>query len=706
MALIFEKIELRNFISFGNVMQEFKLTDKKFKLIIGMNRDKGDNTANRSGVGKSSILQALHFALFGKSIDNRINLPKLVNSINGKNCEVKLYFSRDDKHYIIHRGRAPQFLKFYIDGQDMTDMAQGNNRDTQEEINKILGFNEEIYNQIFSLSPMVENFLDQPLQRQRVIIESVLGVNQLTEKADKLKEQIKEHKQNIKNEQFVIEKIKNTNNALIENFKRQQQQTKEAYERWEVSEKARLESLKKKIEELSKIDIEEEKEKFKHYQEYNRIIESNAKKKTAVLELVKEIQNKQQEIKNISNTIDQLNKIDIDDEEQIHNYNNKLAKEEMEYKTLLVEHNQNKMKCKSLDKELATLNEKIKRIDSDIANMQKNICPTCGQEIGKEESAKMVEQKNNDKKLLQETYHKTDLEHMEIYHEVQTFQEKTFEYKTGYYKNYQDMVQHKFNLEKLKADKERLNNELVGLLTKAQSDDYKPEPEIEKPVLHYKTEKEIIEHNFKLEQYNNEYKTHSSPENINPYKMQLENLSNPPLTPIDETNIIQMEKELAHEDILLKLLSSPDSYIRKTIIDTNLAFLNERIKFYLSKLGSLHTVVFNNDMSISVTKGGIEYGYLSTGENSVVAYALVFAFRELWEQLNFPVNLLYIDEKLDRSGLDSNQIDFLFNLLKEYSTKNEKNMCLVTHREELIQNNMDDLFIVTMENGFTSLDGN
>ena len=128
------------------------------------------------------------------------------------------------------------------------------------------------------------------------------------------------------------------------------------------------------------------------------------------MELVKEIQNKQQEIKNISNTIDQLNKIDIDDEEQIHNYNNKLAKEEMEYKTLLVEHNQNKMKCKSLDKELATLNEKIKRIDSDIANMQKNICPTCGQEIGKEESAKMVEQKNNDKKLLQETYHKTDLD--------------------------------------------------------------------------------------------------------------------------------------------------------------------------------------------------------------------------------------------------------------------------------------------------------
>jgi len=706
MALIFEKIEIRNFISFGNVPQEFNLSDKKFKLIIGFNRDKGDNTANRSGVGKSSIVQAIHFALFGKSVDNRINLPKLVNSINGKNCEVKLYFNKDGKKYIIHRGRLPQFLKFYIDGQELTDMAQGNNRDTQEEINRILGFNEEIYNQIFSLSPIVENFLDQPLQKQRQIIESVLGVNQLTEKADKLRERIKEHKQNIKNEQFVLEKIKNTNNALIANFNQQKEQIKKSYNQWEQTNSKKIAELKNKISELLKIDIEQEKKNFQQLQEYNRIIDSNNKKKNMVVDIVKEVQVKQTDINTIKETIEKLSAINIEEEERIHEYNNKLAQEEMIYKTALTEHKQNEVKLKSIDRELVSLADKIKKIDADIANMEKNICPTCGQEIGKEESAKMVEQKANDKKVLQESYHKADLEHMELYHEVNQFQVKNFEYKTGYYKNYQDMVQHKFNLEKLNNDLNRLNNEVIQLLTKAQSPDYKPEPEIERPNLHYKTEKEIIEHNLKLEQYNAELNRLESDDNVNPYKIQLDNLSNPPLTEIDETQIIQMEKELAHEDILLKLLSSPDSYIRKTIIDTNLNFLNERIKFYLSKLGSLHSVVFNNDMSISVTKGGIEYGYLSTGENSSVAFALIFAFRELWEQLNFPVNLLYIDEKLDRSGLDSNQIEFLFSLLKEYSTKNDKNMCLVTHREELIQNNMDDLFIVTMENGFTSLDGN
>lgn len=706
MALNFEKIEIRNFISFGNVPQEFSLSDKQFKLIIGYNRDKGDSTANRSGVGKSSIVQAIHFALFGKSIDNRINLPKLVNSINGKNCEVKLYFEKDGRKYIIHRGRSPQFLKFIIDGQDLTDMAQGNNRDTQEEINRVLGFNEEIYNQIFSLSPIVDNFLDQPLQKQRQIIESVLGVNQLTEKADKLREQIKEHKQNIKNEQFVIEKMKNANNALIQNYKQQQYQMKKSFDQWEADNTKRINDLKIKLEALSKIDIEQEKKNFQQYQEYNRIIESNNKKQKLVMEIVKEVQNKQIEINTIKDTIEKLSAVNIEEEEKIHEYNNKLSADELIYKTALTEHKQNEFKLKAIDKELSTLSDKMKKIDNDIANMEKNICPTCGQEINKEESARMITGKMNDKKTLQESYHKADLEHMELYHLVSQFEVKTFEYKKGYYKNYQDMVQHKFNLEKLNNDLARLNNEVIQLLTKAQNPDYKPEPEIEKPVLNYKTEKEIIEHNLKFEQYTAELTRLTSENNVNPYKLQLENLANPPITPIDETNITKMEKELIHEDILLKLLSSPDSYIRKTIIDTNLKFLNERIEFYLASLGSLHSVVFNNDMSISVTKGGIEYGYLSTGENSSVAFALIFAFRELWEQLNFPVNLLYIDEKLDRSGLDSNQIDFLFSLLKDYSTKNNKNMFLVTHREELIQNNMDDLFIVTMENGFTSLDGN
>lgn len=706
MALTFEKIEIRNFLSFGNNYQTMELNKKEFQLIIGLNKDKGDSSSNRSGVGKSSITQAIHFALFGKSIGNKINLPFLVNAINKKNCEVKLYFSRDDKHYIIHRGRSPQFLKFYVDGTELTDMAQGNNRDTQEEINRVLGFNEDIYNQIICLTPTIDNFLQQPLQKQRTIIESVLGVNQLTEKAEQLKEKNKDLKLQIKNEQFLIEKTKNTNNATIENYKRQQAQMQSAYDKWEVSNDARKKELAANIAELNKIDIEAEKKAFKELQEYNQIVSENEEKKQKVMKMVQNIQNYQTEINTITETINKLNAVNIVEEEKIHTYNQQLAQEESEYKTKLLEHKQNELKLKALNKEFMSIGDRIKKVETELENVSKNICPTCGQEIGKEESEKLIKQKQADKSLLQENYHKTDLEILELNHLVQSFEVKTFDYKTGYYKNYQDMVQHKFNLEKLNSELERKNKELIDTLTEAQNPELKPKPLPEvKPTPHYKKESEIIEHNIRLEQYISELNKLNSDENVNPYKLQLENLANPPLIPIDEEPVIQMEKELRHSEILLKLLSSPDSYIRKTIIDTNLQYLNEKIKFYLAKMNSLHTVIFNNDMSVSIWKAGVEYGHVSTGEESTVDYAMMFAFRELWESLNFPVNLMFIDEKLDKAGLDTAGIEFLVALLKEYVAKNNKNLHLVSHREELIKEN-DDIFTVVMENGFTNIEEN
>jgi len=370
-----------------------------------------------------------------------------------------------------------------------------------------------------------------------------------------------------------------------------------------------------------------------------------------------------------------------------------------------LEHKQNQTKYKSLDKEFMSISNKMKQIEKDLTNVSKNICPTCGQEMNKEESAKLVSQKEAELAELKEQQHKIDLEMIELNYTLSQFKEKTFEYKNGYYSDYQEMVQHKFNLNKVKEELARYNQEMIELLAKAQSEEYKPETQIEKPVLKYKTEGEIVKHNLLVEQYTNELNKLESSDNINPYKFQLDNLANPPLNEIDESKIVETEKLLGHEEILLKLLSNPDSYIRKYIIDTNLAYLNERIKFYLAKMGSLHTVVFNNDMTTTITKNGIEYGYISTGEMSGASFALTLAFRDIWESLNFPVNMFYIDEVLDRSGLDTQGIEYMVSLLKSYTEKNKKNTMLVSHREELI-NSTDDIFTVVMENGFTNVEDN
>ena len=705
MALEFEKIEIKNFLSFGNNPQTINLNKKEFQLVVGLNKDKGESSANRNGTGKSSLINAIHFALFGQSIGNRINLPKLVNAINGKHCEVKLWFKKDDVEYIIHRGRSPQFLKFYINNTELQDTAQGNNKDTQVEIERILGFSNEIFTQIITLSPVVDSFLDQPLQKQRIIIESILGVNQLTEKADKLKEIIKEHKQFIKNEQFIIDRLKATNDATISSYNAQRQKIQSEYDKWEQNKKALLERLKNDLKTLSKIDIDKEKKNFELLKEYNRIIESNKNKQSEMMKIVKSIQDLQSKNTAIQQTIDKLNAVNIDEEEKIHEYNQALRIEEDKYKSELIEHNKNEVKYKSLNKEFMALTDKLNVIESNLSNIKQNICPTCGQIMNKEETDRLIKEKQAEQADIKEKQHKIDLEMIELNYIISQFNIKTFEYKKGYYNDYQEMVKHKFNLNKLNEDLARNNQEILTLLNKAQSDEYKPEPEIEKPILTYKTEGEIVKHKLLIEQYTNELTKLQSEDNINPYKMQLENLANPPLNEIDESKIIETEKLLTHEEILLKLLSNPDSYIRKYIIDTNLAFLNDRITYYLNKMGSMHSVVFNNDMTTTISKNGIEYGYISTGEMSGASFALTLAFRDIWEQLNFPVNMFYIDEVLDRSGLDTQSIEYMVSLLKSYTQKNKKNTMLVSHREELI-NSTDDIFTVVMENGFTNVEGN
>lgn len=705
MGLIFEKLEIRNFLSFGNVPQTIELNKKPYQLVVGLNKDKGESSAERNGTGKSSILNALHFALFGKSIDNRINLPNLVNAINGKNCEVKLYFSKNNIQYIIHRGRNPVFLKFIVNGEEVIEKSQGNNRDTQKEIEEILGFSDDIYNQIFSLSPIVANFLDQPLQKQRVIIENVLGVNQLTEKAELLKEKIKEHKQDIKNEQFIIDKLKATNNATIENFKNQKDKVQKEYDKWEETKKNSIIKLTDELSKLNAINIDEEKEKFKLLQEYNRIKENNQKKKNEVEKICKEIQQCYSESELLKKQLAELDSIDIDEEERIYNENKKLKLEENEYNVKLQEHKANEKLLKDNQKDFAENCKKIKKIEDDLENIIKNICPFCKQEMNKKESEKMIQQKTIEKQELEEKNHKIDLNILELNHIVQSFNKKTFNYKQGKYNDYESILQHKVKKENIQKKLTETIDLLNKLMMEAKSPDLIPDAEIEKPILYYKSESEMIKHNLLVNQYSKELTKIESVDNINPYHLQLENLSNPPLTEIDETKVIQLEKTLRHEEILLKLLSNPDSYIRKYIIDTNLQFLNERVKYYLMKMGSLHSVVFNNDMTVTITKMGIEYGYISTGEMSRASLALTLAFRDIWEQLNNSVNLFYIDEVLDRSGLDTAGVELMVSLLREYTLKGEKNMFLVSHREELISST-DDIFTVTMENGFTNLEDN
>ena len=169
---------------------------------------------------------------------------------------------------------------------------------------------------------------------------------------------------------------------------------------------------------------------------------------------------------------------------------------------------------------------------------------------------------------------------------------------------------------------------------------------------------------------------------------------------VDDTTLKELRDNQEHNEILLKLLNSPSSYIRQAILDKSLDYLNNKIKFYLNKLGSLHLVTFNNDMSITIKGNGVEYGTVSSGELGRITVALTFAFRDAWESLSgCSINLLMLDEIIDREGLDINGKQLLLKCIKE---KEDKNVFLVTH-DASIADQIKNKMTIVKERNFSTI---
>jgi ABC-type glutathione transport system ATPase component len=188
----------------------------------------------------------------------------------------------------------------------------------------------------------------------------------------------------------------------------------------------------------------------------------------------------------------------------------------------------------------------------------------------------------------------------------------------------------------------------------------------------------------------------------NPYTEQIANLSTSAIQDVSYDYLNTLAKVKDHQEFLLKLLTSRESFIRRKIIDQNLSHLNASLSEYLNQLNLPHRVTFTNDLSVDITKLGKEYDYdqLSSGQAKRLILALSWAFRDVWESTNQNVNLLMIDELID-SGLDAHGTDAAVELLRTMAREKQKNIFLISHKEGL-EEKVDDVLLVQMENSFTS----
>lgn len=579
-----KNLTVKNFMSVGNQTQAIDFDKGQLTLVLGENLDLGgDDSGARNGTGKTTIINGLSYGIYGQALTN-IKRDNLINKINSKGMLVTVTFEKDGVEYHIERGRKPNLLKFSINGeeQELSDLdeSQGDSRETQKAIEEMFGMSHEMFKHLVALNTYTEPFLSMKAADQRTIIEQLLGITQLSEKAENLKEQVKLTKDSITSENTRIETVKASNERI--------QQSIEALERkqklWEEQKETSLENLRKSIDRLSNIDIDTE------IANQRSLIEWTKNKKE----------------------IDSLNSM--------------FAKQ-----------------TAALEKEQKVL-EKLER---ELVSLAEHKCHSCGQEIHDSKHETMVAGKNT---------------------QVQESKEAISEH-----------------LDELATLNEAIS--LLGTLGDC-------------PKVHYSNLEEALNHKSSVDSLEKDLTIKSAEEN--PYDEQIAELKTTAVQEIDWEYLNELTRVKEHQEFLYKLLTNKDSFIRKRIIDQNLAFLNQRLTYYLDKIGLPHIVEFQNDLSVIITQLGqdLDFDNLSRGERNRLILSMSWAFRDVWENLYQSINLLFIDELVD-SGMDASGVESSIAVLKKMTRERDKNVFLISHRDDLTSR-VNHVLKVIKENGFTS----
>lgn len=250
-------ITVKNFLSVGNQTQAVDFDKEHLTLVLGSNLDLGgDDTGSRNGTGKTTMINALSYSLYGQALTN-IKKENLINKTNGKAMLVTVEFEKNGVNYRIERGRKPNILKLYVNDQELKaeekeDEAQGDSRETQKVIEQMLEMTHTMFKHLVALNTYTEPFLSMKAAEQREVIEQLLGITLLSEKADALKLQIKESKDFIQIETVRIEAVKTANG----NVQKSIDSLKIKSAAWASKKETDIENLGRAMMRLENVDIE------------------------------------------------------------------------------------------------------------------------------------------------------------------------------------------------------------------------------------------------------------------------------------------------------------------------------------------------------------------------------------------------------------------------------------------------------------------
>ena len=585
--IVLQSIGIRNFLSFGNSWNFLNLDRPGATLILGENLDIGE-AGSRNGVGKTTIFQAIAVALYNQTLGSgpvRIKKDNWINSTNKKEMEVVIEFRKDKIQYKVHRGRKPEFVKLYRKNMFEDDWDPARHDITPDSVANTNAVIEEILGVRFELFKYVVLFT-----ATEVPFLALSGPEQ----------------------RAIIERLFDMDiiTAKAENATSRKSDVKQNLEMAHY----KYETAKRNNDKMQQT-IQAAEDRLKEWEE-NRI----------------------SEIASISKKLGKIEGIDFEAEEKFHA---QLQEARLELQQLIQEKGREARRLRDLTTE-------IEKLEEELAALEKEKCPYCGQ--NHPDAAKKKEET------------RTEAQRLESQQENQG-------------KKYHDKSVAADQVEGTTAD-------LEAQVSHADLLD----------LIEIRNQSETLQ--AKLEELTTA---------LNPHVDSLGELKRASVNRIDSTEIERLQDSFKHINFLLRLLQDKNSFIRRRIVGQILPFMNQRLRHFLKVLGLPHMVAFEDNLTVTISQYGRElnYGNLSTGERQRVNLALSFTFREVLSAMHTNFNILLLDEILD-AGLDAVGVDNTVILLKKMGREDKVAIFLVSHREE-VSARVDRTLLIQKEQGFSQI---
>lgn len=730
------KLTLRNFMSYGNNTTNIKLQFDKPTLIVGKNFDASvDGQVDSNGAGKSTILNAIAFCLYGNTVANVAGADNLINYTNAKNMETSVEFEKNGVHYKVQRYRKNKPLggdgvRLLINEKEPVfhvehDKTPDSVANTNAKIVEILGIPFEIFSRIVIFSATYEPFLSLPgshasKPNQRDIIEELFGLTELTRKADKLKELIKTTNSDIKdvtqsNERIVAERGR---------YEAQLTTTKVKLNAWDEHRDLVVDAAKLLLERYNLLD----------FNALLALIKDRDDAKSAITILEAELKSANSTLQNIINNNKQKPAWDISHAAELEGIKrelNVISQIDVKALTEIADNIRELTALKSLKQtSLHAVNDKITttkrkhtKLTDELATLSDAKCPYCKQDF--HDVMSKMEETTSEILTLQGSLDTDEAEKAVLVGELTDITTELDELKkTTIPPNLKDITTSIQKLEVKYATLSEVTNPFTITSTDVvELDVANLTVDIEDAQAIMDSASKKIQEQFPIYEGVGAWSTAT----VQKVQSDIGNLSlqistktaevNPFIDIVNEievtlrdtipqpnnTRFDELHDTLEHQNFLLKLLTKKDSFVRKALLNKNIPFLNSRLAHYLSAIGLKHNVLFTEEMGANIRHFGTDYHYgnLSAGQAARVNIALSFAFRDVLQARFDKISFCILDECLD-VGLGNVGIQLAAKMIKSIATTDKLSMLVISHRDE-IASMFDSTLEVELRNGFSNV---